>query len=890
VARQSFVAGLLGALVCLSARVAFAAFPVELTVQNSNTADWNGLPVTSGVPLLRGQVADVSQLALVDAGGNPVPVQFLPLMTYTDGTPRWVLVDFQPTVPQGQSRTYRIVQGTAAAHPTPLQITDNGSTITVNTGPAVFVVNKSGFNLFDSVTVGGAAVVSSSTASGLNVTRASDSSLWRSNFGPATVTVEDAGPLHAVVKIVGDHRRYAGDSTHLLEYTVRIHFYAGQSFVRVFHTLESYKRATHSGNRWDSGQGGYEDFKDASLQVHTNLAGSIHYAAQGNSGTSPMTGTVNGPAYLLQFASGGTNWNHDHHMDRNYVRYHQYAGAFSGWRLYNNAVQAGSGSRAVGWMAFDDGSKGVAAGMRHFWQNCPKAIELDGADLYVRPFPKQWTGDHGFEFEGGQHKTTECFLYFYTGSGNSQQIMTGLNYPLFARCAQAHYADTFAFEYLGQYDTGGYPRLEAYNAKAVSTTDGQSPLSRWEAYDEYGWEDYGDLVADHEMGTLGTDPATGKNWGIEGANHYGNEYFATEGYAIQFARRGDLRYLDVAIPLARHAIDIHIYYTDPALEASYAGGYFAHTTHGMPALRARHRVYCGECDADFLPQLDQLLFPGCPNDIWAPQYDSGGPGDPGHLDTPYYYYFLTGDREAYDGIMTNASWVVRRGPFTGYRSRESGNVLFCLLYAYELTHDPLYRNHIISTINGNLYNNVTTGWSMSWHVDALCRYILWKRINGECDADYWTAVNSAIGYADGYLNHFGDSTSYWRYHDFDSLALLYLSLPEYHASRPGLLAKADAWKASAEAGITSWVQAKNLSVLLNSGDPHMYIKDGRISPPWPGDANRDGYVDVADVLCVAASWGLLAGDPGFDARCDFNANGGVDVSDLLILAGYWGVP
>ena len=40
---------------------ASAAFPVELTVQNGNATNWSNLPVTSGVPFLRGQVKSVSR-------------------------------------------------------------------------------------------------------------------------------------------------------------------------------------------------------------------------------------------------------------------------------------------------------------------------------------------------------------------------------------------------------------------------------------------------------------------------------------------------------------------------------------------------------------------------------------------------------------------------------------------------------------------------------------------------------------------------------------------------------------------------------------------------------------------------------------------------------------
>ena len=91
----------------------------------------------------------------------------------------------------------------------------------------------------------------------MTVTKASDGSLWRSNFGVATFTIEDAGPAaHG-----GQGRRRPSPLrpailTHLLEYTFRIHFYAGQSFVRVFYTLENAKAGLPLGQPLGPGQGG----------------------------------------------------------------------------------------------------------------------------------------------------------------------------------------------------------------------------------------------------------------------------------------------------------------------------------------------------------------------------------------------------------------------------------------------------------------------------------------------------------------------------------------------------------------------------------------------------------------------------------------------------------
>ena len=55
-----------------------------------------------------------------------------------------------------------------------------------------------------------------------------------------------------------------------------------------------------------------------------------------------------------------------------------------------------------------------------------------------------------------------------------------------------------------------------------------------------------------------------------------------------------------------------------------------------------------------------------------------------------------------------------------------------------------------------------------------------------------------------------------------------------------------------------------------------------------GDADGDGFVTILDVLTALNTFGLHAGDAGFDSRADLNADQQVDVADLLILVANFG--
>lgn len=56
----------------------------------------------------------------------------------------------------------------------------------------------------------------------------------------------------------------------------------------------------------------------------------------------------------------------------------------------------------------------------------------------------------------------------------------------------------------------------------------------------------------------------------------------------------------------------------------------------------------------------------------------------------------------------------------------------------------------------------------------------------------------------------------------------------------------------------------------------------------PGDANRDGFVDVLDFQLLSNSFGKVPGQTGYNANTNFNGDGSVDILDFQILSNNFG--
>ncbi len=71
-----------------------------------------------------------------------------------------------------------------------------------------------------------------------------------------------------------------------------------------------------------------------------------------------------------------------------------------------------------------------------------------------------------------------------------------------------------------------------------------------------------------------------------------------------------------------------------------------------------------------------------------------------------------------------------------------------------------------------------------------------------------------------------------------------------------------------------------------------YVFDGTgagstISIVLAGDVNRDGHVNVQDIMLVANHWSSVQGEALYDALYDLDADGDVDVADIMFVAARW---
>jgi len=194
--------------------------------------------VSWGVPWAQGAIARGSNFNL-GAQGSSLPLQSWPLAYWPDGSIKWT--GLATVLPVGFQGPVSLSTGAASASAGTLSVKTDSKSVTVDTGALKCSIPLSGSNIIDSMSLGGKNIAGASQLICVLQSGPADNpedspkrERYLSNM--KHVTVEQQGPVRAVVKIEGMHRG-TQSKREWLPFTVRLYFYSGQTSVRIVHTI-----------------------------------------------------------------------------------------------------------------------------------------------------------------------------------------------------------------------------------------------------------------------------------------------------------------------------------------------------------------------------------------------------------------------------------------------------------------------------------------------------------------------------------------------------------------------------------------------------------------------------------------------------------------------------
>ena len=692
-----------------------SADPVVLTVSASGSTplvERRLEPVSTGVHFPRSAVQASARWRLTDPAGIATPVQTSALDCWSDGSLRWLLVEFPAHVRAGDSANYRLESGESAEPPEPpMGLDERKDGVRVSTGVATVDISLSDGTL---IRVNGRAGERLLAAT---VITAEDDHGKQHGFTARNIHVERRGHVSTVVRIDG---HFGSDVSPWLDGSLRLRFFAGLATVSGELSVTNPRAANHPGGTWDLGDSGSVLVRDLSVEFTTDFdqASPIVASLEAADGMQPAGESFS----VYQDSSGGENWQHVNHANRD----GHVCSAFRGFRCSRNG-QAIDGLRATPIASIGSDASRLSVAVPRFWQMFPKSMAAEHSRLVIGMFPRQYGDLH--ELQGGERSTLRFALCIGEDTV-SEEPLAWMREPLLVRANPPQQIATTSAT------TGGSAQAsEQFLALVNAAILGPCPFEmRREIIDEYGWRNFGDLFADHEAVNTSL------------VSHYNNQYDALAGFITRYIETGDDRWRALIDDLALHVADVDLYHTDRD-RAAYNRGHFWHTQHYQPAGTATHRAYSRRSGSS-----------------------GGGPSAEHNYTTGLMlHYFSTGSERSRQAVIQLAEWVLAmddgtRSRFrwidkrdTGHASatrspdfhgpgRGAGNSINALLDAHRLTGDSRYIKkaealvtrcvHPRDDIDALDLLDVENRWSYTVFLQVLGKYLEHRVERGLIDYQY----------------------------------------------------------------------------------------------------------------------------------------------------------
>ncbi|HWA09812.1 MAG TPA: Tat pathway signal sequence domain protein [Opitutaceae bacterium] len=386
------IVALAGALLLASGHTAAAVGPVALHwLDGAPPAQPAG--VSWGVPWPRGTLQKGQDFALQAADGRALPVQTWPLAYWPDGSIKWS-GHAVAGIPAPPGNALSLVPTAPVTGGAVLHAVQDATGIAIDTGVIQCRIPSSGSSIISGLTIGGRTVAQDGQLVALREDRSGEgdavvTKVERFTSAVRAVTLEQAGPVRAVVKIEGVHQAETSGRA-WLPFTLRLYFYAGLDSVRLVHSFvfdgdqeKDFIRGL--GVRFNV------PLKDELQNRHVSLVGedtgvlaepvrlitgreprdTSLYAKQLAGQRVPDLKDLPDKAMAAQLAA----WDAFKLVQGS-------ADAFTIQKRTNPRsawINAAAGRRSPGLAFVGDTTGGLALGLRNFWQMAPRELEIEKA-------------------------------------------------------------------------------------------------------------------------------------------------------------------------------------------------------------------------------------------------------------------------------------------------------------------------------------------------------------------------------------------------------------------------------------------------------------------------------------------------------------------------------
>jgi len=354
----------------------------------------SGLPgLTWGVPWPKGTIKLNHKFHVSDQQGKEFFIQSWPLAYWPDGSLKWTGHAAANLPVEG---LYKVIAGKAALAVQSLLITDSSSSIKIDTGKIICIVNKSGRILIPSITRNGHLVANAGVLTVLIQDQPEDTydrPIRREtlNGDVESVVIEQNGPIKAVVKITGHH---VSERLKLLPFVIRLQFFAGSDEIRILHTLiynadenvhfvkgiglslevplndELHNRHVRFVN--NESDGVFAEAVRGLTGLRRDPGKEVTNAQINGKATPPLSEFPGRIAELLKYVPA-------------FGDYTLYQGNSEGFSIKKRTgeghgwLSSALGKRALGTVYLGTPKGGVVAGIRNFWQSFPAQLDIRNA-------------------------------------------------------------------------------------------------------------------------------------------------------------------------------------------------------------------------------------------------------------------------------------------------------------------------------------------------------------------------------------------------------------------------------------------------------------------------------------------------------------------------------